>query len=78
MQLVAIEPALRENDWAGAAIGAAQGLSASLNGEEITAPEVTPGEAEPSGGGGFNPFWIFILGVLVVGLMERPRSRPPN
>jgi uncharacterized membrane protein YgcG len=77
VQLVAIEPALRENDWAGAAIGAANGLSASLNGEQVTAPEVTPGQADPSGGGGFSPFWIFILGVAVVGLVLffRGRSR---
>jgi uncharacterized membrane protein YgcG len=74
VQLVAIEPALRENDWAGAAIGAARGLAASLNGEEIQQPDVTPGEA-PATGGGFNPFWFFIIGVAVVGLILFLRGR---
>lgn len=76
VQLVAIEPALRENDWAGAAIGAAQGIEASLNGEPVTTPEITPGQAAPSaGGGGFNPFWLFILVVLAVGALLFFRGR---
>ncbi len=77
VQLAAIEPALRENDWAGAAIGAAQGLEASLNGEPVTAPDITPGQEAPSAGGGFNLFWPFILVVLAVGafLFFRGRKR---
>ncbi|MET8683561.1 TPM domain-containing protein [Streptomyces sp. NPDC004732] len=43
----AIRPALRENDWAGAAIGAADGYRAVLGGRPVPAPSVTPGRADP-------------------------------
>ncbi|WP_432115067.1 TPM domain-containing protein [Streptomyces sp. S1] len=43
----AIEPALRQNDWAGAAIGAADGYAAVLSGRPVTAPPITPGPADP-------------------------------
>lgn len=43
----AIEPALRQNDWAGAAIGAANGYSAVLAGQPVPVPAVTPGPADP-------------------------------
>ncbi|MFK0226318.1 TPM domain-containing protein [Streptomyces sp. NPDC090303] len=43
----AIEPALRQNDWAGAAIGAANGYGAVLAGQPVPAPAVTPGPADP-------------------------------
>ncbi|MET8967427.1 TPM domain-containing protein [Streptomyces hydrogenans] len=46
----AIEPALRANDWAGAAIGAADGYGAVLAGLPVPAPEITPGPADPGGG----------------------------
>ncbi|WP_022884275.1 TPM domain-containing protein [Glaciibacter superstes] len=70
VESVAIESALRENDWAGAAIGAADGLTASLTGGEVTAPDVTPGEAQPSGsGGGFNPLWIVLLALVVIAII---------
>ncbi|MFJ7998121.1 TPM domain-containing protein [Streptomyces sp. NPDC096310] len=45
----AIEPALRQNDWAGAALGAAGGYGAVLAGRPVPAPAVTPGEADPGG-----------------------------
>ena len=45
----AIEPALRRNDWAGAAIGAANGISATLAGRPVPAPTITPGPADPGG-----------------------------
>ncbi|MFC9943761.1 TPM domain-containing protein [Streptomyces pratensis] len=45
----AIEPALRQNDWAGAAIGAADGYSAVLDGAPVPAPAITPGPADPGG-----------------------------
>ncbi|WP_103514196.1 TPM domain-containing protein [Streptomyces sp. SM10] len=43
----AIEPALRQNDWAGAAIGAADGYAAVLAGDPVPAPAITPGAADP-------------------------------
>jgi uncharacterized membrane protein YgcG len=63
VESVAVEPALRENDWAGAAIGAADGLAASLRGEPVAAPDITPGSANPGGGGATA--WIVLI-VLVV------------
>lgn len=48
----AIEPALRQNDWAGAAIGAADGYDAVASGQPVPAPAITPGEADPGGDGG--------------------------
>ncbi|MEU4796131.1 TPM domain-containing protein [Streptomyces sp. NPDC023327] len=47
----AIRPALRENDWAGAAIGAANGYRALLAGDPVPVPSLTPGAADPGGGG---------------------------
>ncbi len=47
----AIRPALRENDWAGAAIGAANGYRAVLAGRPVPKPSITPGAADPGGGG---------------------------
>ncbi|MEW2390235.1 TPM domain-containing protein [Streptomyces venezuelae] len=46
----AIRPALRENDWAGAAIGAADGYRAVLAGRPVPTPSVTPGTADPGTG----------------------------
>ncbi|MEV7196719.1 TPM domain-containing protein [Streptomyces sp. NPDC093510] len=46
----AIRPALRENDWAGAAVGAANGYRAVLAGSPVPAPSVTPGPADPGAG----------------------------
>ncbi|MGW0773278.1 TPM domain-containing protein [Streptomyces sp. NPDC002835] len=48
----AVEPALRQNDWAGAAIGAADGYGAVLAGEPVPRVDITPGEADPGGGAG--------------------------
>ncbi|MGA4851087.1 TPM domain-containing protein [Streptomyces sp. G5(2025)] len=45
----AIRPALRQNDWAGAAIGAANGYRAVLAGRPVPAPAITPGPADPGG-----------------------------
>lgn len=65
----AIEPALRENDWAGAAIGAADGYAAVLAGEPVPVPALTPGAADPgtgsdSGSGGAGNL---IVPIAVVG-----------
>ncbi|MDT0493577.1 TPM domain-containing protein, partial [Streptomyces griseus] len=64
----AIEPALRENDWAGAAIGAADGYVSVLAGRPVTAPAITPGPADPgSGSSGPSGAGDFLLPVAVVG-----------
>jgi uncharacterized membrane protein YgcG len=62
---IAIEPPLQQNDWAGAAIGAAEGYRAVLAGEEVRTPDITPGEANPSAGGGFP--WGPVAAVAAVG-----------
>lgn len=63
----AIEPALRVNDWAGAGIGAAGGLAASIAGAPVVAPEITPGEPQPGGTGGWGFLWIVLIAVIVIG-----------
>ncbi|MFD3536078.1 TPM domain-containing protein [Streptomyces sp. NPDC058664] len=65
----AIEPALRQNDWAGAAIGAADGYAAVLAGQPVPAPAVTPGPADPGGGadGGTSGTDLLLPLVLVGG-----------
>lgn len=45
----AIRPALRQNDWAGAAIGAADGYRAVLASRPVPTPSITPGPADPGG-----------------------------
>jgi uncharacterized membrane protein YgcG len=65
VQNTAIEPSLRENDWAGAAINGATAMEQSVAGEPLSAPVITPGEADPGDGGGF-PLWIPVLLVLAV------------
>ncbi|MGN9912859.1 TPM domain-containing protein [Phytohabitans sp. LJ34] len=82
---VAIEPALSANDWAGAAVGAADGYRAVLAGQAVPSPRIRPGEADPGGGGGAGT-WIagalcllaVVAGVLLVlWLLRRRRPRPP-
>ncbi|MFF9338498.1 TPM domain-containing protein [Streptomyces sp. NPDC014773] len=63
----AIEPALRANDWAGAAIGAADGYGAVLAGLPVPAPEITPGPADPGGSGGSASGTDLILPIALVG-----------
>nr|WP_051832009.1 TPM domain-containing protein [Streptomyces katrae] len=64
----AIEPALKQNDWAGAAIGAADGYGAVLGGKPVPVPTITPGVANPGGGaGGETGAGDFVLPVVVVG-----------
>ncbi|WNO72524.1 TPM domain-containing protein [Streptomyces sp. AM8-1-1] len=62
----AVEPALRENDWAGAAIGAADGYGAVLNGRPVPAPALTPGDPDP-GGSDATGAGDLVLPVVVVG-----------
>ncbi|MFE1413871.1 TPM domain-containing protein [Streptomyces sp. NPDC058746] len=64
----AIEPPLRQNDWAGAAIGAANGYDAVLGGQPVPVPTITPGPADPGGGAsGESGAGDFVLPVVVVG-----------
>jgi hypothetical protein len=60
----AIEPALRESDWAGAAIGAANGYAAVLAGQPIPAPTITPGAA-PAGNGAAGAKSSSSAGVII-------------
>ncbi|MEU1483078.1 TPM domain-containing protein [Streptomyces sp. NPDC005752] len=62
----AIEPALRQNDWAGAAIGAADGYAAVLAGDPVPAPAVTPGAADPGDGSGAGASAGLIVPLAVV------------
>jgi uncharacterized membrane protein YgcG len=61
----AIEPALSANDWAGGAIGAADGYRALLAGEAVAAPEIRPGERDPSRPGGGGTVLLVVLVILV-------------
>ncbi|MEV6651266.1 TPM domain-containing protein [Streptomyces sp. NPDC051219] len=65
----AVEPALRQNDWAGAAIGAADGYAAVLAGRPVPTPAITPGPADPggSGTGGESGAGDLVLPVVAVG-----------
>ncbi|GGR69066.1 membrane protein [Streptomyces aureoverticillatus] len=68
----AVEPALRQSDWAGAAVGAADGYAAVLDGRAVPTPAITPGEADPGGGsGGGGDDGVagdLVLPVLAVGI----------
>jgi uncharacterized membrane protein YgcG len=64
----AIEPALKEHDWAGAAIGAANGYSAVLADKAVPTPTITPGVADPgTGSSGGTSAGDLILPVVVAG-----------
>ncbi|MEU3604376.1 TPM domain-containing protein [Streptomyces sp. NPDC035033] len=62
----AIEPALRANDWAGAAIGAADGYAAVLAGRPVPAPSISPGPADPGGSEAGSAAYL-VLPVALVG-----------
>ncbi|MEV4945150.1 TPM domain-containing protein [Streptomyces sp. NPDC053755] len=64
----AVEPALRQNDWAGAAIGAADGFDAVLAGQPVPTPAITPGAADAGGAAGGSGWTAdLILPVVLVG-----------
>ncbi|MGW6058783.1 TPM domain-containing protein [Streptomyces sp. NPDC055189] len=67
----AIKPTLRQNDWAGAAIGAANGYRAVLSGRPVPTPTPTPGDPDPGGGSGSSGDDVaagdLVLPVVVVG-----------
>ncbi|MEH1128714.1 TPM domain-containing protein [Micromonospora sp. CPCC 206061] len=66
---VAIEPALRENDWAGAAIGAADGYRAVLAGQPVPAPVIRPGDPDPDGGSSGSRAGFILGGVVCLGIL---------
>ncbi|MFO7691121.1 MAG: TPM domain-containing protein [Cryobacterium sp.] len=82
IETVAIEPALRVNDWAGAAIGAATGLEAAVRGTAIEPASITPGvptsAASDDSGTGWVVFVLLASALVLVGLVwllaRRPRS----
>lgn len=85
---VAIGPALKEHDWAGAAIGAADGYRSVLAGQPVRAPVIVPGRTDPGGSGllpGDRRFWIpvvcgtllILAGLYLRGRRARRRPAPP-
>ncbi|MBH1935618.1 TPM domain-containing protein [Streptomyces sp. AV19] len=84
---VAIAPALKEHDWAGAAIGAADGYRSVLSGQPVRTPVIVPGRSDPGGSGllpGDRRFWIpaacgtllILAGLYLRGRRARRRPRP--
>ena len=67
-----VEPRLAQNDWAGAVVGAAQGMGQALRGEDVTQPGDSPG----GGLGSFVPLlFLLLLGVgLAVFVLGRRRQ----
>ncbi|GAA0391551.1 TPM domain-containing protein [Streptomyces luteireticuli] len=85
---VAIGPALKEHDWAGAAIGAADGYRSVLAGQPVRPPVIVPGRTDPGGSGllpGDRRFWIpvacgtllILAGLYLRGRRARHRPAPP-
>ncbi len=73
-----IEPALHDDDWAGAAIGAATGLQRASTGDSLAGSSGGSTGGGQSSGGGF--VWFFILAVIVIGIVLffvlRTRTKP--
>ncbi|WP_058046065.1 TPM domain-containing protein [Streptomyces roseifaciens] len=70
----AIAPAVAQHDWAGAAIGAADGYRAVLRGEPVRPPAISPGSKDPGGEGlvpGHRRVWLPVAmgaGLCLLGL----------
>ncbi|MEU5398550.1 TPM domain-containing protein [Streptomyces sp. NPDC005963] len=64
---VAIEPPLRQNDWAGAAIGAANGYAAALSDRPVPTPVITPGDPDPGGSASGVDAGDLVLPLVLVG-----------
>ncbi|MER6911475.1 TPM domain-containing protein [Streptomyces sp. NPDC000594] len=62
----AVEPALRAHDWAGAAIGAADGYRAVLAGRPVPQPALTPGDPDPGGSAARSSGTDLLLPLAVV------------
>jgi uncharacterized membrane protein YgcG len=80
---MAIEPALAQNDWAGAVVGAADGYRAVLAGRPVPTPKIVPGQPDTGGGlggvAGRVGVSACLLGLAVAvglgGWLWRPASR---
>ncbi|MEU1818755.1 TPM domain-containing protein [Streptomyces roseifaciens] len=70
----AIAPAVAQHDWAGAAIGAADGYRAVLQGDPVRPPAISPGSRDPGGEGlvpGHRRVWLPVAmgaGLCLLGL----------
>ncbi len=83
--LIAVEPALAENDWAGAAIAAANGFRAAQAGQPIPPPTaIQPGDPDPrgdeaetskGGGGGWLVAALLVVAVCAVAVLLYARGR---
>ncbi|MBT2386902.1 TPM domain-containing protein, partial [Streptomyces sp. ISL-11] len=61
VEAAAIAPAIAQHDWAGAAIGAADGYGAVLRGEPVRPPAISPGDSDPGAVGlvpGNRQVWL--------------------
>lgn len=80
---VAIAPALEQHDWAGAAVGAADGYRAVLEGKPVKAPRIRPGDSNPGADGlvpGDRRVWVPIacsagLALILLHLGARRAAR---
>ncbi|MFI7272473.1 TPM domain-containing protein [Streptomyces sp. NPDC049879] len=85
VESVAVAPALRHADWAGAAIGAAEGFAALQEGGQVRRPAIVPGDQDPGPSPGRDiRDWVVPLvllagaAALVVFLIRHgERSLPP-
>ncbi|MGK5638805.1 TPM domain-containing protein [Streptomyces sp. URMC 126] len=78
---VAIAPALKAHDWAGAAIGAADGYRSVLAGQAVRPPVIVPGPSDPGSSGllpGDRRFWVPVAAgalLCLAGLLLRRHRR---
>jgi uncharacterized membrane protein YgcG len=70
-----IEPALFENDWAGAAIAAANGIGEALSSQPVTPSQIQPGEPSPAGSATSWVLWLLVGLVLFIGVALLVRRR---
>jgi len=66
---VAIEPALAVNDWAGAAVGAAEGVRAALAKQVVQQPPLQPGDPHPGGTGESSWLGALVCLLMVAGVL---------
>jgi uncharacterized membrane protein YgcG len=77
---VAVEPALSQNDWAGATVGAAMGMKQALTGTVVTTGTIQPGPPPVDGGFPLAVVIVVIIVIIVIALVlwlvtRRARTR---